>query len=70
MQHIRVAVVRSTDVDIETALNRRLEQLEGHDPPVTILTVTIQIAHPQSGDRTVGLITYRYDDPRADSARR
>jgi hypothetical protein len=32
MQHTRVAVVRLTDVDIEVALNRRLEQLEGHDP--------------------------------------
>jgi hypothetical protein len=35
-----------------------------------LITVTIQVAHPQTGERTVGLITYRYDDPRADRVSR
>ena len=70
MQHTRVAVVTSADFDIEVELNRRLEQLEQRDPPVTIVAVTIETTHPQIGYRTVGLITYRFDDPRADSSRR
>ena len=37
---------------------------------VTIVTVTIQVAQPQTGDRTGGLITYRYDDPKADRVHR
>jgi hypothetical protein len=71
--HTRVAVVEAMDGEmLEGLLNRKLDELEAEQPPITIVDIKVSFSNGDLGNQgafrnlpntCLGTIIYRYDDP-------